>query len=98
MVDTAGTLTKGGVAVKEAGARSVYALASHAVLSGPAVSRIQESVFDRVVVTDSIPLSPEGKACKKIEVLTVASLFAEAIRAIHFNDSISRLFLPDEEL
>ncbi|HHO50538.1 MAG TPA: ribose-phosphate pyrophosphokinase [Deltaproteobacteria bacterium] len=94
MVDTAGTLSKGGVAVKNAGARMVYALTTHPVLSGPAVSRIQESVYERLVVTDTVPLSEAGRACEKIEVLTVASLFAEAIRAIHFNDSISRLFLP----
>lgn len=97
MIDTGGTLTKGGQAVKAAGARQIYAMATHAVLSGAAVSRIAESVFDQVVVTDSIPLSAEAKACGKIEVLTVAAIFAEAIRAIHFNDSISRLFLPNDE-
>ena len=97
MVDTAGTLAKGGIAVKEAGARAVYAMATHPVLSGPAVSRLQDSVYDRVVVTDSIPLSDEGASLDTIEVLTVASLFAEAIRAIHFNDSISRLFLPMDD-
>ncbi len=94
MVDTAGTLAKGGFAVKQAGARKVYAMATHPVLSGPAVSRLRESVYDKVVVTDSVPLSEEGAALPNIDVLTVASLFAEAIRAIHFNDSISRLFLP----
>ncbi|MBX2800451.1 MAG: ribose-phosphate pyrophosphokinase [Myxococcales bacterium] len=94
MVDTAGTLTKGGVAVKKAGAKAIHALATHPVLSGPAVDRLSESVYDRVVVTDSIPLCEEAQACEKIKVLTVASIFAEAIRAIHFNDSISRLFLP----
>ena len=94
MVDTAGTLTKGGLAVKAAGARAVYAIATHAVLSGPAVTRLRESVFDRVIVTDSIPLSEDAASLDNIEVLTVAELFADAIRAIHFNDSISRLFLP----
>jgi len=98
MVDTAGTLTKGGGAVKEAGAQRVYAVATHPVLSGPAVERLDDSVYDRVVVTDSIPLSPEAAAMPNIKVLTVASLFAEAIRAIHFNDSISRLFLPHDDL
>ncbi|MEQ1500633.1 MAG: ribose-phosphate pyrophosphokinase [Myxococcota bacterium] len=98
MVDTAGTLCKGGAALKEAGAKRIIALATHPVLSGNAVTRIQESVFDRVIVTDSIPLSEAaGKRCDKIEVLTVAPTFAEAIRAIHFNDSISRLFLPHED-
>ncbi len=98
MVDTAGTLTKGGVAVKEAGARRVCAVATHPVLSGPAVSRLKDSVYDRIVVTDSVPLSEEAAAMENIKVLTVASLFAEAIRAIHFNDSISRLFLPADDL
>jgi len=98
MVDTAGTLTKGGEAVREAGARQIYAVATHPVLSGPAVSRLRDSVYDRVVVTDSIPLSEEASGMDNIKVLTVASLFAEAIRAIHFNDSISRLFLPADDL
>jgi ribose-phosphate pyrophosphokinase len=95
MVDTAGTLCKAGLALKGAGARRMLAVATHAILSGQAFMRIQESVFDRVIVTDSIPL-PESKRSEKIEVLTVAPTFAEAIRAIHFNDSISRLFLPDD--
>jgi ribose-phosphate pyrophosphokinase len=94
LVDTAGTLSKGGQGLKEAGATTIFAAATHPVLSGPAVNRIQESDFARLVVTDSIPLSDAARACGKIEVLSVASLFAEAIRAIHFNDSISRLFLP----
>lgn len=105
MVDTAGTLSKGGSALKEAGARKIIAVATHPVLSGAAMKRIQDSVFDRVIVTDTIPLAEVGAAgpgsqrvqCAKIEVLTVAPTFAEAIRAIHFNDSISRLFLPLEE-
>jgi ribose-phosphate pyrophosphokinase len=97
MVDTAGTLVKGGGAVKAQGARSVMAVSTHPVLSGIAVKRIAESAFDKVVVTDTIPLSAEGRACKKIQVISVAALFAEAIRAIHFNDSISRLFLPQDD-
>lgn len=98
MIDTAGTLSKGGQALREAGARKIMAVATHAVLSGPAVARIQESVFDRVIVTDTIPLSDAARhRSEKIEVLSVAPTFAEAIRAIHFNDSISRLFLPLQE-
>jgi ribose-phosphate pyrophosphokinase len=97
MIDTAGTLTKGAEAVKQqGGAESVYAVATHPVLSGPAIERIQNSVFERVIVTDTIPLSEAGAKCEKIQVLSVASLFAEAIRAIHFDDSISRLFLSDD--
>ena len=97
MIDTAGTLTKAGAAVAEAGAKSVYALATHPVLSGPAVQRISESVFEKVIVTDTIPLSAEADALDKIQPLSVASIFAEAIRSIHFNDSISRLFLVDPD-
>jgi ribose-phosphate pyrophosphokinase len=97
MVDTAGTLAKGAIGLKEAGAHTIFAVATHPVLSGPAVSRIQESDFAKVVVTDSIPQAEAARSCGKIEVLTVASLFAEAIRAIHFNDSISRLFLPPHQ-
>ncbi len=93
MIDTAGTLTKGGFAVREAGASSVFAVATHPVLSGPAVGRIADSVFERVVVTDTIPLTSAAQALDNIEVISVASIFADAIRAIHFNDSVSRLFL-----
>lgn len=99
MIDTAGTLSKGGSALAEAGAKRVVAVATHPVLSGNAVTRIQDSPFERVIVTDTIPLA-EGASAKrsdKIEVMTVAPTFAEAIRAIHFNDSISRLFLPHED-
>jgi ribose-phosphate pyrophosphokinase len=96
MIDTAGTLVKGASAVSAAGASSVFAVASHAVLSGPAVTRIEESVFERVVVTDTIPPSAAALKSGKIKVLSVGSIVADAIRAIHFNDSISRLFLGAE--
>jgi len=95
MVDTAGTMTKGAAAIMEAGASSVYALATHPVLSGPAMSRIDASAFDQVVVTDTIPLSEAAVASGQVRTISVGSLFAEAIRSIHFNDSISRLFLAD---
>ncbi len=93
MIDTAGTLVKGAEALKRFGAESVSAVATHAVLSGPAIDRIQESVFEKIIVTDTVPLSARAAACSKIRVLSVASVLAEAIRSIHFNDSISRLFL-----
>lgn len=93
MIDTAGTLTKGGSALREAGAREVFAVATHAVFSAKALPRIEESVFEQVVVTDSIPLSEQAVSSGKITSISVASLLAEAIRSIHFNDSISRLFL-----
>jgi ribose-phosphate pyrophosphokinase len=92
MVDTAGTLTKAAHAVIEHGARKVYGICTHAVLSGPAVERIANSPLESMFVTDSIPLSQAAAACSKIKVVSVAKLFGEAIRAIHHNDSISRLF------
>ncbi len=92
MIDTAGTLTKAAKALADAGATSVASVATHPVLSGPAVQRIQDSVLSKVIVTDTIPLSDAAKACSKIETVSVAPLFAEAIRAIHHNDSVSRLF------
>ncbi len=92
MIDTAGTLTKAAAALADAGAVSVSALATHAVLSGPAMDRIANSVLDKVIVTDTIQLSEAAMASPKIEVVSVAPLFAEAIRAIHHHDSISRLF------
>jgi ribose-phosphate pyrophosphokinase len=97
MIDTAGTLAKGGAAVAAHGAKRVFAVATHPVLSGPAVERMQTSVFEKVIVTDTIPLCPEAESCERIEVISVSSLFAEAIRAIHCNDSISRLFLDNRE-
>jgi ribose-phosphate pyrophosphokinase len=89
MIDTAGTLTKAAAAVQAAGATEVHAAASHAVLSGPASKRIDESVLKSVIVTDSIPHVNPGP---KVRAVTVAELFAEAIRAIHHHDSVSRLF------
>jgi ribose-phosphate pyrophosphokinase len=92
MIDTAGTLTKAAKAIADAGATSVASVATHPVLSGPAVQRIQDSVLSKVIVTDTVPLSDAAMACPKIETVSVAPLFAEAIRAIHHNDSVSRLF------
>jgi ribose-phosphate pyrophosphokinase len=92
MVDTAGTLTKAAQAVMDNGAKAVYAVTTHPVLSGPAVERIMNSPLEKVIVTDTIPLSKEAAACGKFQVVSVASLFAEAIRAIHHHDSVSRLF------
>ncbi|MDX1389722.1 MAG: ribose-phosphate pyrophosphokinase [Acidobacteriota bacterium] len=93
MADTAGTLTSGARAALAAGAESVYAFATHAVLSGPAIDRISESPFEKIFVTDTIPLTPEAAACDKIEVLSVAGLFGQAIHSIHEETSISRLFI-----
>jgi ribose-phosphate pyrophosphokinase len=92
MIDTAGTLTHAAQAVLKAGAVRVLAAASHPVLSGPAVSRLDESCLEEVIVTNSIPLTETGQQCKKITVLSVAKLLGEAIKRIHHGDSISSLF------
>jgi ribose-phosphate pyrophosphokinase len=92
MIDTAGTLAKAAQAIKEGGARRIFAVATHAVLSGPAIPRILESTLEKVIITDTVPLSDEAKACGKIEVVSVGQVFGEAIRSIHSHDSVSRLF------
>ncbi|MBI4746817.1 MAG: ribose-phosphate pyrophosphokinase [Deltaproteobacteria bacterium] len=93
MVDTAGTLTQGAKAVKDNGAKKIYAISTHPVLSGPAISRIEQSVMEELVVTNTIPLTKEGAACNKIKVLSVASLLAEAIKRVYIGDSVSSLFV-----
>jgi ribose-phosphate pyrophosphokinase len=93
MIDTAGTLTQAANALVDKGAAKVYAYATHAVLSGPAVERITKSPIEEVVVTDTIPLSPEAAACSKIRQLGVARLLGEAIKRIHQADSLSSLFV-----
>jgi ribose-phosphate pyrophosphokinase len=93
MIDTAGTLTNAAKAIKDKGARSVMAAATHAVLSGPAVDRIASSVLDEVIVSDTIPLSAAAQATGKIKVLGVSRLLGEAIKRIHNGDSVSSLFV-----
>ncbi len=93
MVDTGGTLTEAAKALAENGALSINACCTHAVLSGNAITRIEESAIENLIVTDSIPLQPETKGCKKIKVLTVANLLGEAIKRTHLNDSVSSLFV-----
>ena len=93
MVDTAGTLTQGAQAVMEAGALKVVAYAVHPILSGPAISRIEESVLEELVVTNTVILSDRAKACKKINQLSVSRVFGEAIRRIYHADSLSSLFV-----
>lgn len=92
MIDTAGTLVNAAAAIKEQGAKDVIACATHAVLSGPAVSRIEASVLKEVWVSDSIPLRHEAGACGKFKVLSLARLIGEAIRRIHAEESVSELF------
>lgn len=93
MVDTAGTLVKAAEALMERGAESVSAVATHGVLSGPAVERIESSVLEQLMVTDTIKLSAEAIACKKIKTYTVAGLLGEAIRRITDEESVSSLFV-----
>jgi len=93
MVDTAGTMCQAAGALKDMGAVSVHAYITHPVLSGPAVSRISESQLDEVVVTDTIPLNEEARACKKIRQLSVAELLAETIRRIADDESVSSLYV-----
>ena len=92
LIDTAGTLVKGAEALMEHGAASVSACATHAVLSGLAVRRIQESAIKEVVFSNSIPLSEEARACGKIRQLSVAPLLARAVQSIHEETSVSILF------
>lgn len=93
MIDTAGTLTEASQAVLDHGAKKVYAAATHGVLSGPAIERISKSKMEKVIITDTIPLSPGAAACQKIVQLTVSDLLAEAIYRIHNYDSVSSLFI-----
>jgi len=92
IVDTANTLCKAATALKEHGAIKVVAYCTHAVLSGGAVGRIAESDIDELVVTDTIPLSPEGQACKRIRQLSCAQLLAETMTRISNEESVSSLF------
>ena len=93
MVDTAGTLCQAAKALKDHGARRVAAYITHAVLSGPAVDRIEGSALDELVVTDTIPLRENALACRKIRQLTVAGLLAETMRRIRDEESVSSLYL-----
>jgi ribose-phosphate pyrophosphokinase len=93
MVDTAGTLTEGARALRDAGARQIYAAITHPILSGPAIKRIVESPLEGVVVTDSIPLRADARDCMKLEVVSIASLLGESIRRITNEESVSSLFV-----
>jgi ribose-phosphate pyrophosphokinase len=92
MVDTAGTITRGADALRDNGAKAVYACSSHPVLSGPALERINNSALDELVLTDTIPLNGKEKECPKLKVLSIAPLLAEAITRIHEGKSVSSLF------
>ena len=93
LVDTAGTLGKAAAALKERGAIKVVAYVTHPVLSGAAISNITNSKLDALVVTDTIPLSPEAAACPKIRQLSIAGLLAETIRRVSAEESVSSLYI-----
>ncbi|TRZ64083.1 MAG: ribose-phosphate pyrophosphokinase [Rhodocyclaceae bacterium] len=93
MVDTAGTLCKAAQALKEEGANKVLAYCTHPVLSGAAISRIAESALDELVVTDTIPLRDEARACKRIRQVSIGGLLAETMLRISNEDSVSSLFM-----
>jgi len=93
MIDTAGTVVSGAIALKEAGALDVSVCCTHPVLSGPAIERLETSDLKEVIVTDTIPLQANARSCDRIKVLSVAGLLSEAVRRIYYNDSVSSLFI-----
>jgi len=93
IVDTGGTLVRAAYALFEKGAKTVYACCTHPVLSGQAVKILMESPIEEMIVTDTIPLREEAKACPKIKVFSISSLLAEAIRRIYEDESVSYLFV-----
>ena len=93
IIDTAGTIQKAAHALKANGAARVLACAVHGVLSGPAIQRIEESPLDELIVTNTIPDTPQRERCSKIKVLSVARLLGQAIRSIHEETSVSSLFV-----
>ena len=99
MIDTAGTLLKAAEVLKERGAKKVYAYCTHPIFSGPAIDRIiQGEALDEVVITNTIPLSPNAQRCKKIRQLSVAPLIAETIQRIAKGESVMSLFSDQDNL
>ena len=93
IIDTAGTLCNAANALKEKGAKAVKAYITHPVLSGPAIERLEKSEIDELVVTNSIPLSPDAKKCSKIRVISIANIIAECITRLSNEESLSEMFL-----
>ncbi len=93
LVDTAGTLAQAAQALKDHGASKVVAYVTHPVLSGPAVQNVNNSVLDELVVTDTIPLSPEAAASPRIRQLHIATMLAETIRRVSNEESVSSLYV-----
>ncbi|MBN1613463.1 MAG: ribose-phosphate pyrophosphokinase [Deltaproteobacteria bacterium] len=93
MIDTAGTVVQAAKALADEGALEISVCSTHAVLSGPAIERIESSNIKEIIVTDTIPLRNNATACKRIKVLSVAGLLSEAVRRIYYDDSVSSLFI-----
>ncbi|MGH9386899.1 MAG: ribose-phosphate diphosphokinase [Vicinamibacterales bacterium] len=93
IIDTAGTIQKAAQALRESGAERVIACAVHGVLSGPAIERIEKAPLDKLIITNSVPLTADRAKCQKIVVLSVARLLGQAIRSIHEETSVSSLFV-----
>jgi len=93
LIDTAGTIVQAAKALTEEGANEIFVCSTHPVLSGPAIERIENSAIKEIVVTDTIPLNDNVRACKRITVLSVAGLLSEAVRRIYYDDSVSSLFI-----
>lgn len=92
IVDTAGTMCSAANALKQSGAISVRAYITHPVLSGPAIENIERSALDEIVVTDTIPLSAEAQQCKKIRIISLADILAQAIKRVNIEESVSSMF------
>ena len=93
IIDTAGTLCNAANALKENGAKAVKAYITHPVLSGPAIERLENSSIDELIVTNSIPLTPDAKKCSKIRVISLANIIAECIKRLSNEESLSEMFL-----
>lgn len=93
MVDTAGTLCAAANALKEHGASGVFAYCTHAVLSGKAIENLNNSVINKLIVTDTVPLSEAAKNCDRVRQVSISKLLAETIRRIHFEESVSSLYM-----
>lgn len=91
MIDTAGTICAASTLLKESGASEIYVMATHGILSGPALERLEAAPIDRIIVTDTLPLPAQPRS-KKLDVVSIAPLMAEAIRAIYLDESVSKIF------
>lgn len=98
IIDTAGTICKAAALLKEAGALSVYGVATHGLFSGPAMERLNASVMEEVWVTDSIPQDGNTARCDKLKVITMAPLLAEAIQRLHNEQSLSQMFVGPQSV